>query len=187
MAGYLLEEQVGHFTSSSLTSSSFTSSSELCPQKLHPGLCQGPKDATPSSRLLPTLGHTTHSAHSIHASRVCKEGPALVPATTQQGHHRLDSSLPVGKAGAPADPLCFGVFHRHPSASSPFLSESLPVRACSPKNRAHRKTCTDGDHSSNPCPRVPLLTPGWLPQELLGLPAPPDTEGTQSVPPTGGP
>lgn len=144
---------MGHFTSSSLTSSS-----ELWPQKLHPGLCQGPKDATPSSRLLPTPGHTTHSAHSIHALRVCKGGPS--PCASQHTVRASQVGLlsARGEGWCPGRPPQFWGVSRHPSASSPFLSESLPVQAFSPKNRAHRKTCTV-ETTAAPCPQVPLADP----------------------------
>lgn len=164
--GYLLEQWAGHLTSSS----------ELWPQKLHPGPCQGPKDATHAHvchRPLDIL-RTQHTQYTLH--ECANEGPALVPARTQRGRHRLGSSLPVGKPGAPEESLCFGVSpDRHPSASSPFLSESLPVRACSPKNRAHKgaeKHVQMETQQKPPALGYPLLTPGWPPRELLGLPTP---------------
>ena len=111
--GYLLEQWAGHLTSSS----------ELWPQKLHPGPCQGPKDATPSSCLSPTPGHTTHSAHSIHASRVCKRGPSpcASPHTARASQVGLLSAR--GEAWCPGRiPLFWGV-----SRPTPLCLLSLPL------------------------------------------------------------
>lgn len=147
---YLLEERAGRFTSSSLTSSS-----ELWPQKLHPGLCQGPKDATPSSLLLPTPGHTTHSAHSIHASRVCKRGPS--PCASQHTARASQVGLlsARGEGWCPGRiPLFWGVSRPTPLCPLSLPSESLPVRAAALKIEHMRgqKDMHRWKHSRSPLP-----------------------------------